>query len=121
MRYVFLIYANEAAMKELPEEEMHRCIDAALEYDEALKKSGHFIVSHGLEWAAQATVLRKGNGKVVATDGPFAETKEQLLGFYLIEAGNRKEAMDIASRLPMLTNGSTVEVRAVEQFEGEDF
>ncbi|MDZ5698098.1 YciI family protein [Chelativorans sp. M5D2P16] len=118
MRYAFLIHTDQSAMKSWQEEDMWECLHKADEYEAALKRSGHFILSHGLEWSSQATVLRKQSGKVVNTDGPFAETKEQLLGFLLIEARDREEAIALAAGLPMLDD-STVEVRAVEEFENE--
>ena len=113
MQYLFLIHADENEMKAWPEEEMYRCLGEAAEYEEQLKRGGHLVLAHGLEWASQATVLRKKSGKVVSTDGPFAETKEQLLGFFLVNTKDRAEALEMASKLPMLET-STVEVRAVE-------
>jgi hypothetical protein len=114
MRFLFLIHADEAEVKTWSEEEALRCVREGMKYDEVLKEKGHFVASHGLEWASQATILRKQSGKVVSTDGPFSETKEQLLGFYLVEAGSREQALELAAGLPMLSTGSTVEVRAIE-------
>ena len=119
MRYLFLIYADEAEVKARPMEAAMECMREAQAYDDELKEKGQFIASHGLEWASQATALRKRSGKVVSTDGPFCETKEQLLGFYLLEARDRDEAFALASRLPMLDTGCTVEVRAVEDLPVE--
>jgi len=119
MRYLFLIYADEAEMKAQPMEAAMECVREALEYDEELKGKGHFIASHGLEWASQATTLRMKSGRIVSTDGPYCETKEQLLGFFLIEAKDRDEAFALASGLPMLATGSTVELRAIEDLPME--
>ncbi len=114
MRFLFLVYADEAAMKSRPMEELRECVRAGREYDEVLKRDGNFVASHGLEWSSSATVLRKRSGKVVSTDGPFSETKEQLLGFFLVEAKDRAEALALASNVPMLETGSSVEVRPVQ-------
>jgi len=119
MRYLFLIYADEAEMKTRPMEAAMECAQKAQPYEDELKENGQFIASHGLEWASQATTLRKRSGKVVSTDGPFCETKEQLLGFYLLEARGRDEAFALAARLPMLDTGCTVELRAVEDLPTE--
>lgn len=113
MQYLFLIYADEAVMRTWSEEDMYRCLGEAAEYEERLKRGGHLVVAHGLEWASQATTLRKNSGKLISTDGPFAETKEQLLGFFLVNAQDRAEALALAEGLPMLET-STMEVRAVE-------
>lgn len=113
MRYLALIYADQTEATAWSEEDMHRCLEAAAKYEETLKNNGHFVLAHGLEWASQATVLRKNSGKVVSTDGPLAETKEQLLGLYVLEAESREEAVAIASKLPMLDN-CAIEVRAVD-------
>ncbi|WEX11237.1 YciI family protein [Chelativorans sp. AA-79] len=119
MRFLFLIHADEVEMKARPMEDALQCVREGMEYDEFLKQHGHFVASHGLEWASQATVLRSQGGKVVSTDGPFAETKEQLLGFFLVQAKDREEALSLASRLPMLASGSTVEVRAIDDLAEE--
>jgi len=113
MRYLFLIHVDEAEMKAQPMEAAVECMREAQAYEEELKEKGHLIASHGLEWASQATTLRVKSGRIVSTDGPFSETKEQLLGFFLIEAEDKDEAFALASRLPMLARGSTVELRAI--------
>ena len=116
MRYLLLIYGDETEMKTWPEDELGRCVGEALQYDEVLKQNGQFIVAHGLEWPSQATVLRKKSGKLVSTDGPFAETKEQLLGFYLVDCENLDEVIDFAKRMKE-GESCTFEIRPIRIFE----
>ncbi|WP_163267932.1 YciI family protein [Chelativorans alearense] len=118
MRYALLVYGEEAALKALPEEELRRLEREAVANDKVLQEGGHLIVGHALEWPSDATSLRTRGGKLVATDGPFAETKEQLLGFLLVEARDRDEALALAAKLPMLKN-HTIEVRAVGKCAAE--
>jgi hypothetical protein len=105
MKYLCLVYLDEKRLEELPDEE---CVA----YDTAMRKSGHCIASEALESVQTATTVRVRNGKVSVTDGPFAETKEQLAGFYLVEARDLNEAMQLASRIPPARVGS-VEVRPI--------
>jgi hypothetical protein len=105
MKYLCLVYLDEKRLGELPDEE---CVA----YDTAIRKSGHCLASEALESVRTATTVRVRNGKVSATDGPFAETKEQLAGFYMIEAKNLNEAVDLASKIPPARVGS-IEVRPV--------
>ena len=80
MRFMFAIYHDEKELEALPEAEMQRLVDGSLEYDEALRQSGHYIVSDALQPSRTARTIRVRRGKVSTTDGPFAETKEQLGG-----------------------------------------
>ena len=112
MRFMFMIFHDEDAMNTLPGAEMQALVDGALEYDEAIKRSGHHIVSDALQRARTARTIRVRGGKVSTTDGPFAETKEQIGGFFLIEAKDMDEACAIASRFPPARIG-TIEVRPV--------
>jgi hypothetical protein len=84
----------------------------SLAYNDVLRTSGHFIVAHALQSVRTATTVRVRGGQVLMTDGPFAETKEQLLGFVLIEAKDHGDAVEVASRIPLARLGS-VEVRAI--------
>jgi hypothetical protein len=84
----------------------------SLAYNDMLRKSGHFIVAHALQSVRTATTVRVRGGQVLVTDGPFAETKEQLLGFVLIEAKDHHEAVEVASRIPLARLGS-IEVRSI--------
>jgi hypothetical protein len=114
MKFMFLIYHDEKTLDALPDGEMQALVDAALGYDEELRRSGHYIVSNALQRARTGRTVRVRGGKATTTDGPFAETKEQLGGFFLIEARDIDEACAIASRFPPARLG-TVEVRPVQE------
>jgi len=114
MRFMFMIYHDEDVMDALPKAEMQALIDAALDYDKEIRRSGHYIVSDALQSSRAARTLRVRGGKVSTTDGPFAETKEQLGGFFLVEAKDMDEACEIASRFPPARVG-IIEVRPVQE------
>jgi hypothetical protein len=114
MKFLFAIYHDESMLDAMPEGEMQALVDAALEYDDEIRRSGHYIVSNALERARTARILRVRGGKVSTTDGPFVETKEQLGGFFLIEAKDMDEACAVASRFPPARVG-TIEVRPVHE------
>ena len=105
MKYLCLVYLDEKRLDELPDED---CVA----YDTGIRKSGHCIASEALESVQTATTVRVRNGKVSITDGPFAETKEQLAGFYLVEAKDLNEAIQVASKIPPARVGS-IEVRPI--------
>lgn len=105
MKYLCLVYLDEKRLPELPDED---CVA----YDTAIRTSGHCIASEALESVATATTVRVRDGKVSITDGPFAETKEQLAGFYMIEAKDLDEAIKLAAGIPPARVGS-IEVRPV--------
>jgi hypothetical protein len=110
MKYVCLIYLQEEALNAMPKTEFDARVAECLAYSEEIRKSGHYITSEALQPAHTATTVRVRNGKLSATDGPFAETKEQLGGFYLIDAGDLNDAIRVASRMTQARLGS-VEVR----------
>ena len=114
MRFMFMIYHDEKEHEALPEAEMQGHVDGSLEYDEELRQRGHYIVSDALQPSRTARTIRVRRGKVSTTDGPFAETKEQLGGFFLIEAKDLDEACEIASRFPPAKIG-VIEVRPVRE------
>ena len=99
MKYLCLVYLDEKRLNELPDEE---CV----EFDTAIRNSGHCIASEALESVQTATTVRMRNGRLSVTDGPFAETKEQLAGFYLIDAASHDEALQIAAKIPPAREGS---------------
>ena len=105
MKYLCLVYGEEQAMQAMDD---RHCVA----FDEEVRKSGHCIASEALQPVASATTVRVRNGKVSVTDGPFAETKECLAGFYMIEARDLNEAIQIASRIPPAAVGS-IEVRPI--------
>jgi hypothetical protein len=99
MKYVCLCYEEERKLKEMPKEEWDAIVRETYAYNEELRQKGHLIASQALDSVEKAKTVRVRNGKASTTDGPFAETKEQLGGFFLIEAQDLKEAVQIASRL----------------------
>ncbi len=105
MKYLCLVYLDEKRLDEMPDEE---CV----EFDKSIRKSGSCLASEALQSVQTATTVRMRNGKLSVTDGPFAETKEQLAGFYMIEARDLNEAIQIASRIPPARVGC-VEVRPI--------
>ena len=112
MRYLCLVYIEEKKLNALSKAELDALVADALAYDEELRKSGHYVASDALQGVETATTLRVRNGKVSITDGPFAETKEQLGGFILVEARDLNEAMRVAAKIPPGRIGS-IEVRPV--------
>lgn len=107
MKYLCLVYVDEQRLDELPDED---CVA----YDTAIRSSGHCLASEALQSVHTATTVRVRSGKVSVTDGPFAETKEQLGGYDLIEARDLNEAIQVASRIPGAKFGC-VEVRPVAE------
>ena len=105
MKYLCLVYGEEQAIANVPD---NHCVA----FDEEIRKSGHCIASEALQPVATATTVRVRNGKVSVTDGPFAETKEFLAGFYMIEARDLNEAIQLAARIPPAAVGS-IEVRPI--------
>ena len=105
MKYLCLVYVEEKRLEEVPDS---HCVA----FDTAIRESGHCIASEALQSVQTATTVRVRNGKSSITDGPFAETKEQLAGFYLVEARDLNEAIQVASRIPPATVGS-IEVRPI--------
>jgi hypothetical protein len=117
MKYLCLIYYDEKKMDGMSKSEWDAICDEALAYEEELRKSGHLIAAQALQSVQAATTLRVWNGKVSVTDGPFAETKEQLGGFFLINARDLNEAIQVASRIAPAQLGS-VEVRPIRELTG---
>jgi hypothetical protein len=114
LKYLCLVYNEEAKINALPRSEYEQIVKEVLEYREVLKKSGHYIMSSPLQPVASATPIRVREGKVSMTDGPFAETREQLGGFYLIEAADLDDALRVASKMPPARIGS-IEVRPLTE------
>ena len=116
MRFMFAIYHDERVLNALPEGEMQGLVDSALDYIDELQRSGHYIASGALQPVRTARTIRVHGGKVSTSDGPFAETKEQIGGFFLVEAKDMDEACAIASRFPPARVG-IIEVRAVRELK----
>lgn len=112
MQYMFLIYLDDAKFEGLSEAEHRRNGNAMLDYDEELQASGHYVMSEPLQPTSAAVTVRKWDGTLTATDGPFMETKEYLSGFFIVEARDLNEAIDLAARMPLATTGS-IEVRPI--------
>ncbi len=108
MRYLCLVYLEEEKLSALPKAELDALVTQSIAYDEELEASGHLVSADALESAAASTTLRVRNGRLSVTDGPFAETKEQLGGFVLIEARDLNEAMQVAAKIPPARYGSIV-------------
>jgi hypothetical protein len=114
MKFLCLAYEEERALNALSESEWHALRKETLDYVDRLQKSGRLILAQALQSATIASTLRVRNGKLSVIDGPFAETKEQIGGFFLIEAGEFDEAVQIAAQWPSARIGS-IEVRPVEE------
>ena len=112
MQYLLLIYQSEAEFGKLSDAEKGAFYQEYGPFTESIGKSGHLRAGHGLQPIATATTVRVRSGKRLVTDGPFAETKEQLAGYYLIEAKDLDEAIAIAARIPSVRLGA-VEIRPV--------
>jgi len=115
MRYLCLIYDEEAKMATMSKSDADAFMGEYFAFTEDVKKSGHYVGGEALQPVHTATTVRVRNGKMSTTDGPFAETKEQLGGYYLIEARDLNDALQVAARIPSARSGS-VEVRPIEVF-----
>jgi hypothetical protein len=107
MKYLCLVYLDEKELDAVPDRECKACGDA-------LRNNGHHIAAEALQPVHTATTVRIRNGKVAVTDGPFAETKEQLAGFYLIDAADLNQAIQLAAKIPPARVGS-IEVRPTRE------
>ena len=114
MKYLCLAYEAEETFKTMPREEWDAVREETLAYVDALKRSGHLLDTRPLRSATSAATLKVRDGKLSVTDGPFAETKEQLGGYFLIEARDLNEAIRVASKWPGARYGE-IEVRPVEE------
>ena len=114
MKYLCLVYDEEANLEAMSGSELDGLVGECLAVDEELRKSGYVMASEALQPVQTATTVRVRNGRLSTTDGPFAETKEQLGGFFLIEAKDMDEACAVASRFPPARIG-IIEVRPVQE------
>jgi hypothetical protein len=112
MKYLCLIYGDQAEWAKMPKAESDKMGTEYYAYTGSIQRSGHYIGGNALQPTQTATTLRVRNGKLSTTDGPFAETKEQLGGYYLIEAKDLNDAIQVASKIPGARVGS-VEVRPI--------
>ena len=112
MKYLCMIYDNESEWQKFPKDLQDKYMGEYMAFGDSIKKSGQYIGANQLQPTSTATVVRARNGKVSTTDGPYAETKEQLGGYYLIEAKDLNDAIKVASRIPSARFGS-IEVRPI--------
>lgn len=110
MKYMLLIYDEEKRFDELSQADMQKMIEEYGKFGQMVKENGHHQASGRLQPTTSATTVRLRDGKRLVTDGPFAETREQLGGYYLVEAKNLDEAIDLAAQIPSARAGS-IEVR----------
>jgi hypothetical protein len=115
MQYLLMIYANEAMEQSMPQEEMGKMFQEYFAMTERWKQSGKYKGGEALQPVATATTVRLRDGKVLTTDGPFAETAEQIGGYYLVDAANLDEAIQLAAEIPSARHGS-IEIRPVMVF-----
>src|SRR6266699_6197569 len=118
MRYMLLIYEDEAAAAQATQEEQEIAYVDYANYTEEVKNRGILLAGDALMPTHTATTVRVRDGKILTTDGPFAETKEQLGGFYMLNCKDLDEATELAAKIPGARRGS-VEIRPVAEFEGD--
>jgi hypothetical protein len=112
MQYLLMIYRNEAELGKMTDADRLKMMTDYGTYTQSIIQSGHFKAGDGLQPSTTATTVRVRDGKILSTDGPFAETREQLGGYYLVEAKDLDEAIGLAARIPGATAGS-IEVRPI--------
>ena len=115
MRYLCLIYDDEKAWANMPKKNSDKMNGEYFAYTEGIKKSGHYKAGEALQPTQTATTVRVRNGKLSTTDGPYIETKEQLGGYYLIDAKDLNDAIQVASKIPGARSGA-IEVRPIMEF-----
>jgi hypothetical protein len=113
MRYMLMIYSDEKMRDKWSEQEKAAIFKEYREFTESIRRSGAHLAGDPLQPTTTATTVRGKNGKTITTDGPFAETKEQLGGYYMVEAKNLDEAIAIAARIPAVRMGGSIEVRPI--------
>jgi hypothetical protein len=117
MQYLLLIYDDEKLWESMPKEQSDALFAGYMKFTDDVKASGHFRAGDALQPVHTATTVRVRDGKTTTTDGPFAETREQLGGYYLIEAKDLDDAVKVAAKIPSATVGS-IEIRPVQVFTG---
>jgi len=116
MKYVCLIYDEEKKAAAMTKAEGDAFMGEYFAFTEGIKKSGQYVGGEALQPVQSATTVRVRDGKMSTTDGPFAETKEQLGGYYLIEARDLNDALQVAQKIPSVRTGS-IEVRPIQEFD----
>jgi hypothetical protein len=115
MKYLCLGYHDEQAWQTLSDDERNALVEASLAYEGALRRAGHVLSATALERASAAATLRFDGGEMSVTDGPFAETKEQLGGAMLLEASDLNQAIQLMSQVPCMRLGGSIEIRPVNE------
>jgi hypothetical protein len=118
MRYMLLIYSDPAAYATMTEEDGGRMMAEYFAFTQSIVESGEFVAGDPLQGAHTATTVRVRGGGRTTSDGPFAETKEVLGGYYLVECANLDRALELAARIPDVTSGA-VEVRPVQELPAD--
>ena len=119
MKYLCLIYDEEAKLAQMSKDDGDAFMGEYFAFTDGITQSGHMVVGEALHPVSTATTIRMRGGRLTTTDGPFAETKEQLGGFYLIEARDLNEAIQVAAKIPSVRTGS-IEIRPVVDFSQPD-
>jgi hypothetical protein len=118
MRYMMLVYTQETGMEKASPEEMAKVFAGHVAVQQETQRRGIFRAADPLKYTSTATTVRLKDGKTLVTDGPFAETKEQLAGYYILDCADLDEALEWAAKIPTSCGGSTgcVEVRPIHEF-----
>ena len=119
MKYLCLIYDEEKVLNAMSKGELDALMGEYFAFTDGIRASGHYVAGESLQPVHTATTIRVRNGRLSTTDGPFAETREQLGGFYMIEARDLNEAIQVAARIPSARIGC-VEVRPIEDFSAAE-
>ena len=115
MKYICLGYTEERKWDTLSDSERNRMMEECFAYDDVLRKGGHFVGGEALQSVRNAVTLRFQNGKVSVTDGPYAETKEQLGGILILEADDLDQAIELMSKHPGVRLGGPIEIRPADE------
>ena len=115
MKYICLGYIEPGKFENMPERERNAMVDECFTYDDVLRKNGHFAGGEGLQPPNNAVTLRFRNGKVSVTDGPYAETKEQIGGILILEANDLNHAIQLMSKHPGVRLGGPFEIRPLDE------
>jgi len=118
MQYILLIYGDESSWGSASPEEQAKSMQEWVDYTQFLKDKGYHLAGDALHPTSDATTVRVRDGKTITTDGPFAETKEQLGGYYLVDCKDLDEAIEASARMPVGPHG-TVEIRPVAVYDEE--
>ncbi|WP_022964399.1 YciI family protein [Halopseudomonas pelagia] len=119
MKYLALVYYQESLINAMTEQEWHDLNQQCIRCVESLTQKGNYLAGQALQPVSNATTVRVRDGETIISDGPFAETKEQLAGFYMLDARDLNEALQLASHIPPARLGS-VEVRPIRELPPRD-